>query len=283
MKHFYPIVLLLAVALAAGAKAQQSAPESPPDSLLDVPPMPHGTVSLIGGTVKNVDRVRDTLAVQVFGGRVMKMSFDERTHIYRDGVETTQLGIRQRDRVYVDTMLDGSRVFARSIRVETGGHTADSSGQVLSVNGRQGVITLRDAVLAQTVTFQVDEKTAVTLDKQPVSFSDVKPGALVAVKFAPERARRGVAREISIIASPGMQFTFAGRVTHLDLRSAVLSLENQTDGKTYDLSFSLQRVDRRDTLGVGAQVTVLATFTPAGYRADSVAVTAAPEAGNTSK
>jgi hypothetical protein len=313
MKPFYPIVFLLVFALPVASAAQQGNPATPsgsgstsfheqpsverpanlptdaqaihspataesPDPLLDVPPMPEGNVTLIGGTVRNVDQVRDKLIVQVFGGKAMKITFDERTHIYRDGVETTHLGIRRGDRVYVDTMLDGSRVFARNIRVETGSRAADSAGQVLSVNG--GTVTLRDQLSAQPVIFQVDQKTKITHDKQPASFSEVKPGALVAVKFSPERANRGVAHEISILAAPGMQFTFAGKVTHLDLRSGILSLENVTDGKTYDLSFSLARVDKRDALGVGSEATVIATFEGSGYRVDSVSVTAAPQPAN---
>lgn len=312
MKPFYPIALLVILVLPLVTAAQQtnaaasqsgstsfherpgidhpstsfadaqpvhsSSSAEPSDPLLDVPPMPKGNVTLVGGTVKNVDQVRDKLVVQVFGGKPMKIAFDERTHIYRDGVETTQLGIRRGDRVYVDTMLDGARVFARNIRVETGARAADSAGQVLSVNA--GSITLRDQLSSQPVTFAVDQKTSITLDKQPASFSEVKPGALVAVKFAPERANRGVARQISIIAAPGMRFTFAGKVTHLDLHSGMLSLENLTDGKTYDLSFNLAGVDKRDALGVGSEVTVQAVFEGWGYRAERVSVTAAPEAAN---
>jgi hypothetical protein len=304
MKHFYPIVLLLVLPLATTAQqsaaadgtgstsaiersgppvmdtqsANSATPSEPRDPLLDVPPMPKGTVSLVGGTVRNVDQIRDKLVVQVFGGKAMKIAFDERTHIYRDGVETTQLGVRKGDRVYVDTMLDGTRVFARNIRVETAARAADSAGQVLSVNA--GSITLRDQLAAQPVTFQVDQKTSIVHNAQPASFSEVKPGAIITVKFAPERANHGMAREISIIASPGMQFIFAGKVTHLDLSSGILSVDNLTDSKTYDLSFSLPSVDKRDALGVGSEVTVLATFEGWGYRADSVKVTAAPEAAN---
>lgn len=303
MKRFYPILGLM-VALAVGVTAQQipagagssaaraipdqsgvvtpqisQPPTTSPDPLLDVPPLPKGKVSLIGGTVKNVDRVREKLVVQVFGGRAMKISFDERTHIYRDGIETTQLGIRRGDPIYLDTMLEGPHVFARNIRVGTVLHGADTSGQVLSVNARQGTITLKDQILAQPVTFQVDQKTLITRDQQPLSVAAVQPGALVAVKFYPERPRRGVAREISVIAAPGMQFTFAGKVTHLDLRSGTLSIENLTDGKTYDLNFGPHQVDKRDLLGVGSQVTVLATYQSWGYRAENVNVNAAPTSG----
>ena len=310
MKRFYPVVLLsIAAALASAAYGQgheaSAVPHNPsttvsqpnstpevqesrwqstaqaPDPLLDARPMPKGNVSLIGGTVKNVDRIREKLLLQVFGGKTMKLSFDERTRIYRDGVETTQLGIRNGDRVYVDTMLDGSRVFARNVRVETGARAADSAGQILSING--GTITVRDQLSAQPVKFDVDQNTSIKHDQQTASFSELKPGALVAVKFAPERANRSVAREILIIASPGMQFTFAGKVTHLDLRMGTFSVENNTDGKTYDVKFNLASVDKRDALGVGSHVTVLATFEGWGYRADNVTVTAAPEAVSSKK
>jgi Domain of unknown function (DUF5666) len=301
MKPFYPIFLIWTLAITYPVSGQQSSPvsatssvslppasvsqasDSTPDPLLDVPPMPKGDVTLVGGTVKHIDRLRDRLLVQAFGGTAMRVAFDERTHIYRDGVETTQLGIRPGDRVYVDTMLDGSRVFARNIRVETGARVADTSGQVLSINARHGTITLRDQVLAQPVTVLVDQKTSVLRDKQPVSFSDLSPGALVTVRFSPERAHGGVAREIQILAAPGMRFTFAGKVTFIDLRSGILSLENLTDGKTYDLNFSLRQVDKRDVLRIGCDVTVLATFERTGYQADSVIVNTAPAPASTNQ
>src|SRR5512142_1235305 len=114
MKRFYPWVglalgLVLLVGVAAGQQQAPppaggngratAAPDNPAkDPLFDVPPLPEGKVSLVGGTVAKVDRVRNKLAVNVFGGGKMEISFDERSHIYRDGVETTQLGIRKGDR-----------------------------------------------------------------------------------------------------------------------------------------------------------------------------------------
>src|SRR5581483_8384884 len=168
MKHFYPELALLASILLAvpvgeqqppaanqslDSTAQQpvipavpnsnAKPQTDPDPLLDPPPLPSGKVTLIGGTVKSVDMVRNRLVVQPFGGRAMKINFDERTHIYRDGVETTQLGIHKGDRVYVDTMLDGSAVFARNIRVRSQGQPAHAEGQVVSFDPQSGVLVLR--------------------------------------------------------------------------------------------------------------------------------------------
>ncbi len=116
-----------------------------PDPLLDVPPLPKGKVTLVGGTVANIDRIRDRLAIQPFGGgSKMKVFFDERTHIYRDGVEITQAKINKGDRIYVDTMLDGARVFARTIRILTQFGPADARGQLQSFDPRNGNIYMRD-------------------------------------------------------------------------------------------------------------------------------------------
>ena len=90
---------------------------NPGDPLLDVPPLPKGKATLVGGRVGKIDPIRNRITVEPFGGGdKMKVFFDERTHIYRDGTETTQANIHKGDRVYVDTLLDGPRVFARNIR-----------------------------------------------------------------------------------------------------------------------------------------------------------------------
>src|SRR5690348_15128886 len=53
-----------------------------PNSLLPNPPaMPKGKATLIGGTISNMDRVRDQITVRPFGGSDMKILFDGRTQI----------------------------------------------------------------------------------------------------------------------------------------------------------------------------------------------------------
>ncbi|HEV8524796.1 MAG TPA: hypothetical protein VGQ71_09880 [Terriglobales bacterium] len=247
--------------------------ESTGDPLLDVPPMPQGNVTLVGGTVKNIDRVRYRLVVQPFGsGTSMKMTFDERTHIYRDGIETTHLGIRKGERVYVDTMLDSHRVFARNIRVVTGGQAADSAGQVLSFESSSGMLMLRDRLSSRDVAVRVTPTTMIRLNEQAGTQADLKPGAIVTVKFAPERGYRGIAREISVVAAPGSAFLFVGRVTHIDLRNGVISIESQTDNKLYDIHFSADRVRLPEEFTIGAQARVMATFDGSRYRADTLTV-----------
>ena len=243
------------------------------DPLLDVPPLPKGNVTVVGGTVSKVDQIRNRMVVEPFGGgEKLKLTFDERTRIYRDGTETTQMGIHKGDRVYVDSMLDGSRVFARNIRVQSQAGPADASGQIEGLNLNSGVMTLRDQLSAEPVNFRVDSGTVAKQDGKQIGLAEVKSGSLVTLKFAPGGRARGVVKEISVLAVPGTSFTFAGKVTFLDLRSKALAVENVSDGKTYDISFDPPAVEGRENLTVGSQVTIVAAFTGSGYVAQSLTV-----------
>ena len=121
-----------------------AAEDNPYDPLLEPPPLPKGKATLIGGIATSVDHVRNHLTVQPFGkGTKVKVFVDERSHIYRNGVETTVLGIHKGDRVYVDTMLDGSKVFAKTVRVITETGLAEVRGQVIGSNPEKGTISVR--------------------------------------------------------------------------------------------------------------------------------------------
>lgn len=243
------------------------------DPLLDVPPLPKGKVTLVGGTVTGIDRVRDKLSVRAFGGKKMNVSFDERSHIYRDGVETTQLGIHKGDRVYVDTMLDGARVFARNIRVESQAGGADARGQVIAYDASRGELTIRDELSSQPVQFHVASNTAVRRNNQPGSLSELTPGSLVAVRFSPDVQNRDTVSQVSIYATPGSNFTFAGPITYVDMRLNKIAVANRTDNKTYEIDFDPAVLGgERSNLQVGRDVTVVATFEPQGYKADKITV-----------
>ena len=89
---------------------------------MEPPPIPKGKATLIGGLATAVDHVRNRVTLQPFGGGPkVKLFVDERSHIYRNGVETTILGVHKGDRVYVDTLLDqnNNKIFAKNLRVIT--------------------------------------------------------------------------------------------------------------------------------------------------------------------
>lgn len=260
----------------AGAAAQPTvgAPTtetSSPDPLLDVPPLPSTRVTLVGGTVDEVDRVRNHLTVQVFGGKRMKMFFDERTHIYRDGTETTQLGIRKGDRVYVDTQLDGARVFARNIRVESTAGPADARGQVLSFDRSRETMALRDELSSEPVSFRINSSTVFRAKGRPASAADVVPGSLVRVKFLPKSTASAIAQDIEITARPGDTFVISGKIIHLDMSTGRMVIRNDLDGSTYEVWFASGTAGVRSAT-LGAEATVNAEFDGSHYNAHSIAV-----------
>ena len=132
----------------SGFTPQPPAPASNPspaarhdayDPLLDLPPLPRRQVTLIGGTVVSLDEVMNRMVVQPFGGKQkMKVRLDTRTHFYRDGKAVQQRDVQQGQRVYVDTMLNGDKVFAKSIWIQTTADNGIAHGQIVDLAWREG-------------------------------------------------------------------------------------------------------------------------------------------------
>ena len=217
--------------------------------------------------------------MHVFGGNRWTVNFDERTHIFHNGAETTQLALKKGERVYVDTQLDNNNhdIFARNIRVGVAELPADADGQIIAIDTKHNELTLRDSLNSVPVRFAVDPETRISNGQTPAAFKDVKPGTLVHVRFAASSPNRGLAREISIIAVPGSTFTFAGKVTFLDLHRGLIAVQNSTDDKNYEIHFAPSAVSNRNELGVGRDVLVRATFEGTRYMAQSVNPTKTPD------
>jgi Domain of unknown function (DUF5666) len=244
------------------------------DPILDPAPVPRTTTTMVGGTISGVDRMRNKMTVHVFGGGRWTVNFDERTHIFHNGAETTQLALKKGERVYVDTQLDNNKhdIFARNIRVGVAVAPADADGQIIAVDTKHNELTLRDALNSVPVRFAVDQETRISNGQTPAAFKDVKPGTLVHVRFSASSPNRGLAREVSIIAAPGATFTFAGKVTFLDLHRGLLAVQNSTDDRNYEIHFAPSVIGDRNSLGVGRDVLVRATFEGTRYTARSVSV-----------
>ena len=242
------------------------------DPILDPAPVPRTTTTLVGGTITGVDRLRNRMTLHVFGGNRWTVNFDERTHIFHNGAETTQLALKKGERVYVDTQLDNNKhdIFARNIRVGVAELPADADGQIIAIDAKHKELTLRDTLNSVPVHFAVDSETRISNGQTPAAFKDVKPGTLVHVRFAASSPNRGLAREVSIIAVPGSTFTFSGKITFLDLHRGLIAVQNSTDDKNYEIHFAPSVVVNRNELGVGRDVLVRATFEGARYMAQSV-------------
>jgi uncharacterized protein DUF5666 len=237
------------------------------DPVLDPPPYPTGTTTLVGGIIRRVDPVRNRLTINVFSGDNWTLRFDERTHIFRNGQETTPLALRKGERVYIDTMLDNDNhsILARNIRLGVATQPADADGQVQAIDPDRGELTVQDRINSVPVHFGVNQETRISRGFEPATLKDIKPGSLVHVKFAADTSYRGLAREINIIAVPGSTFTFQGRLTYLDMHRGLLGIANQSDGKTYDLHFNPGALPNSFNLSVGTEAIIMATFEGRDY------------------
>jgi hypothetical protein len=240
------------------------------DPLLEPQPLPRADLSLIGGIARKVDAVHNRLLLQPFGGgNRYLIYFDERTRILSGGRETTVLAIHPGDRVYVDTQVLGPQVFARTIHVSAAGGSAQASGQVIEVSG--GQVRMEDRLSGQTIRLAVSDRTKVVAHGSPASVGDLHSGSLIDVTLTPGKEQSD-AQSITILASPGDSYRFAGVLTHVDLSDGVLALDNQTDGNNYELYFDPLAEKGANKLVVGAPVSVIANFDGKRYRATSIKI-----------
>jgi len=213
--------------------------------LPDLPKLPAAKASLIGGTIGKLDRVRDQMTVHVFGGGKMKIAFDPRSHIYHDGNEASLADLRQGDRVYVETILDGSTVFARTIRVKTSTFSGESQGIITSYSAGKGELQIRDALVAarRKNTYHIANKDY--RGDRAASASKLSPGTLVQSSLAARQDGGEVAREVSVLATPGASFYFC-RSSYRDRSSPWSSGSDFLDRSQNlrDLSRSIRGRDR---------------------------------------
>jgi hypothetical protein len=240
--------------------------------VLDIPPLPKGKATLIGGTIYSVDHVRDRMVLQVFAGRRMSLLFDERTRLLRDGKVASLEGLKNGERAYVDTTLDGSDIFVRSIRIGTAVPSGQSSGQVVSFDNATGELSFRDTLSPEPVTMRLAADTRILSGDHTVAPTELRPGALVALTFDPTAGRAPVVRQISILASPGTTFVFVGRIEHIDLRRGLLVLVDPRDNKNYDLYFDPAARGVTRDLKQGTNVTVQANFDGTRYQTRDIMV-----------
>jgi hypothetical protein len=237
------------------------------DPLLDLPPLPHGTVTLIGGTVVSLDEVMNRMVLEPFGEqKKIRVHFDARTHFYRDGAPVSEREIRQGQRVYLDTMLNGDQVFAKSIWIRTAGESGMGRGQILEFDAARRVLTVRDELSSQALKLHLSASTRIFRDHQKASHGALAEGALVTMKFNPNRELS----EVDVLAIPGSTFTFGGRLTYLDLSKKIIAVENQSDGENYDIAVDAIPPNLLRQLREGQNLAIRAVFDGSRYAAQAI-------------
>ena len=236
----------------------------------EVGPIPSGKATLLGGTIQNFDPVRDRFTLQVFGGGHIAVLFDERTRVFREGQRVALDDLKNGERAYVDTVLDRTSIFAVNVRLAVQPQTGQTSGQILDVDLGNRQVTVRDVLSAKSLTMVLAEKFVILRGDKTALATDLRPGALVTLGFSPGKGGKPLVQQISILASPGDNFVFSGRIEHLDLRLGLLVLIDPRDDKSYEVNLSPADRSSNRELRQGAQIIVRASFDGKGYTAQDI-------------
>jgi hypothetical protein len=254
-------------AIPATGKAQDER-----DPLLDPPPLPEGQLSLVGGTLIQVNRLRDRILVKPFGGREMEIAFDQRTEIFRDNDAIAARDLQSGSQVYVDTLADGSRIFAKSIRVRSQNACSEMRGQVIGYDSGKGMFEVSERISPYPVRLRVTPRTVVLFAGRNSGVSDIPVGSLVTVSFAPGPDDTPIACDVRVLATPGQVFTFAGTITFVDLRLKSIAVTNRSDQRSYMIGLGSLLPAEIRRLREGANATIQALFDGRRYQARAVEI-----------
>lgn len=262
-----PVAPRAATAPPANTTPSPAARRENRDPLLDLPELPNNKVTLIGGTVKSLDEVMNKMIVVPFGSKQkMLVAFDTRTDFFQDGKPISYKSIREGQRVYLDTMLNGSTVFAKKIWIQSAADSGIGRGQIVDYDPGRKILTVRDELSNQPIKMRLTSSTVMKKGTEDASTADLIPGTLVSMSFGPQRELR----EITLLARPGTTFVFAGRITYLDMSRKLIAVDNRTDNKKYDISVDAIAPSVLRQLREGAEVNVSAVFDGSGYAARSI-------------
>jgi len=297
MKNTCAIVVLWGAAMVfspASARSQQLVSSQPaaepdkaaaPDNLtgdsVSLPPLPPGKTTIMGGQIRNFDPVRDQFSLQLYRQRPMKILFDERTQVYRDGVRIPVRDLGPEEHASVQTTLDGASVFAVSIHILSESPEGECEGRVLSYDPSKGEVIVASQMSPKPVKLFVPASASIArvgepeFTAGPSGLSDLVPGSLVSVSFesgsaGSGAAHRNVATQIKVLAVPGAAFAFTGNISYLDMRSGVMVLVDPPDGKSYQIRFDSDRLPTSESLRLQSNVTVTATYDGTEYAANAI-------------
>jgi hypothetical protein len=215
-------------------------------NLADVPPLPRGKSTIMGGQIRDIDQVRDQFVLHVYGEKPMKILYDGRTQLFKDGNKISLLELSPAEHASVQTTLDGSKIFALSVHILTASPKGAYEGRILSYDATSGMMVLSGAGTQGLFRVRVTRDTAVKREGQS-SFTaenrgqfDLVQGALVTLNFQSDSKGQGTAQEITILATPGASFVFTGTVAALNVAGGYLTVVDPRDQRSYQIYFNPQ-------------------------------------------
>lgn len=230
----------------------------------------------MGGEIRNVDPVRDQFLLKVFGGHSVKILFDERTQIYKNGKKVPILDLRPDDHASVQTISDGSSILA--VRINMLSHLPDDDfrGRVTDYNSQTHALTIITTPGNQSLTVKIPSGIPVanisqngssTPEHDPLNFVR---DSLVDVSLTGGNGKSGVATRINILAVPGATFVFAGKLSVLDVHAGKLVVLDPRDNQSYPITFGSSLLPIASKLHQGSSVKVTTTFTGKSYVANEI-------------
>jgi cold shock CspA family protein len=284
MKRIVEAVVVSAVSLHCvqllGAQSVSSTEgrgaKEPTVELPDIPRLPNGRSTTLGGEIRDIDPVLDRFTLRVFGQKPVKILFDGRTQLFIDGKNVPVKDLHPTEHASVQTILDGSSVFALSIHLMSRSAPGEYEGRVLAYNSSTGELRIGTTSGRDPFTLVVS-KNARFMRKGQDAFSsvqsgpsDLQEGSLVSIAFDPDGKGRAVANQITVLATPGAEFVFGGTLTALDVPSGVLVLMDPRDGRSYQIHFNSADITVPPNLRVGQRVRVATRYDGVGYQARNI-------------
>jgi len=275
---------LMALSCVPQARPQQSARE-PLDmksafttaDFSALPALPDGRSTALGGQITHLDPVLDQFTLRIFGEKPMKILFDERTQVFRDGkrVPLGQLGSEQH--ASVQTVLERGNVFAMSVHLLSNLPHGECEGYVKNYDATTGELTIASSMSREPVRLWLRPGTQVARQGQGAFTSgsagpaDLVDGTLVTATFDAGDKGRPVASRVTVLAKPGSAFAFSGKISSLDMHAGTVVLVDPRDQKRYEIAFDPGRFPVSGNLHVGDEVRVSAAFDGTRYSAVEIA------------
>lgn len=288
MNRIPQIALLGAVVLSLGGRADaqssQSASSAEPEitptthlkSVATIPPLPKGTSTILGGSIRDIDPVLDRFTLKIVGEKPMRILYDQRTQLFVDGKRISLNQLHPAEHASVQTALDGTKVFAISVHILSQLQKGDYSGQVqsydptsgnLEIVGERGGDPLRLKVSSSTTFDRTGQGSSSTTPAGP---GDLQPGSLISLQFNPDGKGRAIATKITVLATPGSTFVFSGNLVSLDSRAGTMMVLDPRNDQTYQIGFNPGSIASIQTIRPGQHVRITAAYDGKRYLAESV-------------